>query len=699
MITSRQQRILHQLMESSDYISFRTLMDQYGVSERTARHDLLQLEDWLRDHSVELERHRTKGVKLQHNQEQIRMLEQKLTQRPAYMDSEQRKTVLLKLLLQKNTYAMEQVLDDFGISNSTLLTDLAELKEWLAQRSLSLKKSKGILAVEGNEQARRSAYLELLRAEITEDKLLRYMFDRDNLEPPSLSHLNKWFKAKDVQVIFDSLQQLEHIMNIQFADAGYSTITLHLLMAIERLKHAHTVHIDQQLLAELQGKEVFQLIQNQIAPFIESHFNVKLPMSEIAYITQHVLGAQKKDVQSKDAVLLQLAEEIVNRTEAELGYRLRMTEQAVKGLSIHLNPAIYRAKFNLQLKNPLMSQLEQQYGSLLQLLEHIVNDVIASLGISFDRDEIGYIMLHIASGIVPQVLNMNKRVAIVCASGIGTSAMIKRRLTYVFPQLEVVRVCSYKEAADLTYEEADAILTTIHIGHALPIPCLKVSPLLTEQDQQMIAGLFHISPKEDEAAATAIQVVNDIMKIVEGNAVIHDRGKLLEELLFMLQGAGAPRSSSGGAEQTLSKLLPPSSITLELDVTDWESAIRAGSQLLIDKGVCNKRYEQKLVEMIHAGNHSFLLQPGIYFPHAYIPEHVAETAFSLVTFRKPVLFGPAKHPVWLMITLAATDKEKHVTALGNLMEILNDEECIQLLQSAADPNVLWERLRMKEEVT
>lgn len=693
MITSRQQRILNQLMEANDYISLHQLSDQYGISDRTVRLDLQQLEDWLREHNVKLERHRLKGVRLSQDLVQMEMLEQKMSQRPVFMDSNQRINLLLKLLLQKSIVPMEQVTEDFGISISTLLVDLAVIKEWVIQRNLKFNKARGTISISGSEQAKRSAYLELLRAEITEDKLFRYMFNRVEKQDSSISFLNMWFKSEDIQIIFATIQQLEEMLDMQFADAGYSTITLHLLMAMERLKQQHTIEIDGELQKELESTEIFQLIKKNIVPDMEKHFGVQLPQSEIGYMTQHVLGAQKQNVQSKDDVLVQLANEIIKRTEVALGYQLQLTKQAVKGFSIHLKPAIYRAKFNLQLKNPLMKQLEQQYGSLLEILEKVVNDVMGKMSITFDRDEIGYIMLHIASGIVPHVLNTKKRVTIVCGSGIGTSAIIKRRLSYIFPQLEVVRTCSYKDSASLTSEETDAVLTTIDISHAIPIPWLKVSPLLTEEDQQKIANFWGITSKEDRVAAENIQTVNDIMKIVDRNTAVYNRSKLLEELLLLLQGA-----SIQGIERSnlLSELLPVSSICLQLEPTNWESAVRFGSRLLISRGCSNVRYEQKLVDMIISSKHSFLIHPGVYFPHAYMPDDVTQTAFSLVTFREPVLMGPSEHPVWLMITLAAVDKEQHITALSTLLDALNDSSFVNDLKSASNPNEIWERLQNKE---
>ena len=43
-------------------------------------------------------------------------------------------------------------------------------------------------------------------------------------------------------------------------------------------------------------------------PAVEEHFQVKLPASEIGYMTQHVLGAQKQNVPADEELYIGLAQ-------------------------------------------------------------------------------------------------------------------------------------------------------------------------------------------------------------------------------------------------------------------------------------------------------------------------------------------------------------------------------------------------------
>lgn len=698
MISSRQQRMVKQLMESDVYISLQQLAEDYGISLRTVRGDLLQLEDWLRKRGVRLDRDRSAGVRLRLETGQSESLAVQMGERPDYMDAEQRVSLLLKQLLQETKLAVKSVMEELEISKNTLLQDLNEIKLWLQDWELTLVRDRGLLHIEGAEKRKRRAYLNLLRSEITDDKLLRYILDQRGESYLPMTPWKEWFETDDAVMLFDTIQRLEEKMGVQFTDAGYSTLILHMLMAMERLKGTHSIEMDQDSLSELQGHEVYGLVNNEVAPQIEQHFGVKLPASEIGYITQHILGAQKQSLPAEELIIADLAKQIILRTEQELGRSLQMIDQIVQGLVIHLKPAIYRAKFGLQSKNPLMEQLEAQYGSLLNLLERVVNEVMEPWSVVFDRDEVGYIMFHIGSGLIPPKAPVRKRVAIVCGSGLGTSAMLKRRVAVIFPQIDISGTYSYKESASITLEEADAVISTMEISHALEVPWIKVSPLLNQEDQKQMASFLGVAPSgESAAAAAAVQAVNDIFQVVERNAHIHNRNRLLEELLHLFQGGGRFDEQEED-NYALTALLSPESIRLGLAAMPWEDAVREGNRLLMDRSVADAKYGDKLIEIIRSNKHPFIIRSGVAFPHVYMPECVKRTGFSVMTFREELAFGPSAQPVWLMITLAAVDKERHVAALGTLLDALNDESFMTDLRHSQDAPAVWQRLREKEGI-
>lgn len=694
MLTSRQQSMLTQLIEAKGYIPIDSFTRQYHISARTVRHDLLGLEVWLQTYGIVLVRDRKLGVCLSLNSAQLGLLETKLQQRPDYVDAKQRQRLMLKELFQTTRVYADQWMDEFKISKNTLLLDLGEVKAWLEARQLHLHRERGWLKAQGPEQLMRNASLELLRSEMPIEKILQVVMNEAQGRIGNQAW-NPWFKTEDAHFLFDIMKELELELKLQFSDAGYSALILHLLMAMERLKKQHAIRMDSELLQELESTKEFEVVKRKIKR-IEPYFQVAIPPEEIGYITQHILGAQKKHEQAnEDSIYTQLAKQIIMRVEQQLGHPLQSMHQIIQGLAIHLKPAIYRAKFGLQTKNPLMSQLETDYASMLDMIGTIVDEVTAPLAIRFDRDEVGYVVLHICSGMNsnPHISRSRRRVAIVCSSGLGTSSILQRRMESLFPEVEIVGKYSYMESKSLTLQKADAVLTMMDIGHALPIPWLKVSPLMPEHDQQRISDFLGVSLLADQVEAEMIQTVNEILRITERHTNILNRGKLVEELLRLYQ-----RNTIPSNRYLLSSLLPKRSICLRQETMDWESAIRLGNQLLRDRGLTGLQYEEKLVDMVRSQKHHFIIHEGVAFPHASTQDGVWETGFSLLTFREPIMFGPGQQPIWLIITLAAVDKNQHVGPLATLLDALNDERFMRLLRGTSDAEDVWNRIREKEEL-
>ena len=120
--------MIKQLMASDRYISLQQLADEYGISLRTVRADLLQLEDWLRKRGVSLVRDRSAGVQLRLATGQSEQLAVQMGERPDYMDGEQRISLLLKQLLQEKSLSVKTVMEEYGISKNTLLQYLNEIR-------------------------------------------------------------------------------------------------------------------------------------------------------------------------------------------------------------------------------------------------------------------------------------------------------------------------------------------------------------------------------------------------------------------------------------------------------------------------------------------------------------------------------------------------------------------------------------------
>lgn len=681
MISSRQKKILEQLVQHQSYMTVEQLARKFDVSQRTIRHDLLMLESDLKGRGISFIRNRKLGLKTDIDNEKFQELQSYLDEKMENLSPKSRSKELAKDLLEKSEVAFDDLIDKFRISDKTLVSDLTELKAWFNTQHLELIREKGRVKINGRESCKRKAYLYLIKEEATEEKILDYLLNKES----KIMNVLQWngrFQPKDLHYLFEVLSELEQALSIVFSDNGYVSLILHLFLAMERLKKKHFVAMDPELLKELQDTEEFKTAEGIIKERIEPYFQIQIPSSEIGYVTQHILTAQKEyQKDQEDQACLVLAKKIVVEAERSFKKPLLASERIIESLAMHLKPAIYRAKYNIKICNPLFTELQRDYQQLLETIIQITNEVLAPKGIQFDEQEASYIAMHIGAGMQQIPISSKKRVAIVCGSGLGTVNILQRRLLDSYPQINIVKKCSYKDLNDLNHKEVDLVISTIDIYYDLPIPWIKVSPLLTRENEEKISERLGLPNQKQAREFQPLGIVNDVIKIVEKSSEIKDREMLRRELLQFFKGPSlyTPINST---EETIAHLLPENAIILNAEIPSTvEEMISLGMTPLKNRGLAGAEYEDKLIHMIKNPNHHFLITEGVIFPHAEGKAGVWGTGFSVVTFKEPVTLKEVRSPIKLMITLAAIDNEKHLKVLALLVDALNDESFLNLLDN------------------
>ncbi|MDQ0252927.1 transcriptional antiterminator/mannitol/fructose-specific phosphotransferase system IIA component (Ntr-type) [Evansella vedderi] len=692
MLSIRQQKMLGDLVEKNDYIKMDDFKQKYGISVRTVRYDLLIIEEWLKEKNICLERNRKRGVFVPIDEKDRSFILGLLKEKPPFIEAKERVKLITKQLLEMEKVSSEQLMEDYKISRNTFLNDIQGARTWLENYRLTLVREQGFVLIKGKEKELRKAYLDLLREELTEEKIIQILFNNRTEELTGVSW-SDWFKLEDIHELYEVVRQLEKQLCIEFSDSSFTALILHLLMAVERLRAGNLIKMEDSLLIELQEKSEFEIINSIVTSYFNDIFNIHPPLGEIGYITQHVLGAQREQSGSnEDKLYVQYAKQIVFEVEKRLENSLSNRSKIIEGLAIHLKPAFYRAKYQIQYENPLLDQMETMYGPIMELIKEVTHSIFEP-SISFDKHEISYITLHVCSGLAQKQLPHKRKVAIVCSSGLGTSSILERKLTMSYPQITIVKKMSYKELRTQgSLSDVELVLSTMDIPFSTGVPVIHVSPLLQGEDQQRLIPYIGESRAAEQEEGRVLQVVKDITNIVNKFSTVHEKQRLTSELFSYLIGV-SPTDKKG----TLTEFLLPGAIKLAYETNNWKEAVELGNALLMAGGFTNEQYGERLVEMSKEANHHFIITEGVAFPHAGHETGVFQTGFSMVTLKEPIPFGGRKDPVWMIITMAAVDKHQHIPALETILDVLNDEEFILKLRTSKDSHQIWRSLREREE--
>ena len=133
----------------------------------------------------------------------------------------------------------------------------------------------------------------------------------------------------------------------------------------------------------------------------------------------------------------------------------------------------------------------------------------------------------------------------------------------------------------------------------------------------------------------------------------------------------------------LSEYLTKDLIKLQVKAADWEEAVRAGGQLLLNAGICEVRYVEAMVEAVRELGPYMVLAPGIALAHARPEDGVLKVGMSIINLETPVEFGSeANDPVYLVISFGGIDNQSHVAMLQELAVFLMEEDNQELLKKA-----------------
>lgn len=145
--------------------------------------------------------------------------------------------------------------------------------------------------------------------------------------------------------------------------------------------------------------------------------------------------------------------------------------------------------------------------------------------------------------------------------------------------------------------------------------------------------------------------------------------------------------------------LPDSAVELGQVARDWREAIRLTGDALVKSGVTEAGYTDRMIEVIEQFGAYIVIAPGLALAHARPGDDVRREGIAVVTLAEPVAFGhPHNDPVSVVLGLAVTTPESHVTSVAALANVFNDASAIPAVAAATTADAVRAVLGATEEV-
>jgi lichenan operon transcriptional antiterminator len=464
----RQKQIINILISKNKIVKGEDLCTTIGVSSRTIRSDIKELNDILKKHGAFVLSEKGKGysIEITNKKDFQQFLELiKEDEKGNYINltiKERAEYIIMKLLLNEinglDGITQIDLADELFISLSSLKNDVKLSKTILSEIKLDIvkNKNKGIIISGKEDDIRKCISIYL--------KYNNKIF------------FNKFKKIFEEKLGNDSLLIIENILKdnilkykLRLTDIAFNNLlNLTYIMVIRSIMGKYTNYTEE--IISLLNKESKIEIAKNICSDLEGKLEIKLGKYGVYYITQYIISSNLivKEIDKYKLTNEEANSNLINEILKEIYhvYYIDLSKDEILRtfLGGHLRAAINRAKYEIEIENSMLSIIKNNYPFAFEI-GVLANKIIRkSIGISLSEDDIGFLTLHFAASLERIKGNKGKvkRVILVCTTGVGTSLLLKVKLEDRFKdKLEIVDTIPWYEFNKNLFENIDLIITTI----------------------------------------------------------------------------------------------------------------------------------------------------------------------------------------------------------------------------------------------
>lgn len=407
---------------------------------------------------------------------------------------ERRRYLMQRLLLNGETLQAEETAERLYVSTSTLKKELYQLRGMLDEYGLVLDSGPAGISIQGDETSKRALIMDYFFRSSTFNSIQEYMDHSGYFDDIPTEQL--------LRMVLDESRQF----GIRLSDIMVQNVLLHLALSVKRMQAG--LRPEPAVLPPAFEQSSEYQASSAIFRRLSGMTGGEYPAEEVSYLALHLSGkgswATRQPVQGEHleqevkTVLSQLAEDDVMQLDED--------PQLVSSLLEHLRPMVVRLMRGLPQKNPLTQDILRDQPDLMKVIRKYFGAMPSLRRYDIDDDEWAYLALHVMAALERQKEKRKLQVLVVCATGYGSSQLLKSRLMKHFSDsLHIVTETGYYEMSDDILQGIDLIISSVNIGPVIfGVPFIHVSVFLGEEDVQNIQRFIDqekAGPEKKEPAA------------------------------------------------------------------------------------------------------------------------------------------------------------------------------------------------------
>lgn len=681
--------LLMQALVKKMYVSLNDFMIDEKVSKRQILYRIDKLNQLLKDKSVSpvvIGSHNELILSNETKEVIMDLIKESSSSKAYFLNKKERLSYMyLMIFINPDYLTLHHFSDSLQVSRSTVLLDFKDLLAELKEFHVEIKNNRnfGYYLVGPELEIRRYMMKQVIYSLAEEgnsrifdlfiDDFLLDIFDYSKLVIDELS------LKYNIRFVEDRLIEFIYI---------FIFLKTRMLSGINHEEEMQ-VHIDHQVMRSLKEFEFTQeLLKNYKKTDLLTH-------EDVNYISSWILGISfgNIDEDTKDCVIISdLIVKIMMRFESLSGIHYENREEIFIQLYSHIRPAYYRLLFKLPIFNPLSSKLKDEYKELYHLVEETMKPLSAIFGQEIPEEEVAYLTIHFATIYANHKINEvedQKTALVVCSNGIGSSAILYSELTNLFPELHFLAPIETSRFLEMR-ESVDIIFTTNYFASSIAtkIPIVIVSPVMTIRERYQVVREVYMLLGSTFTKQPNIDVV---MNIVSQHAEIKDEQSLYNALISYFTSVSFSRDMEENDSLRLMDLMEEGIIQVDVEAKDREEAIILSYEPMLKKGYITQGYVEEIIKDLRRLGPYIVITKHIALPHTKAEAGALKTGLGITVLKEPIVFKNQENdPVKYIFSLSATEHERHLQAMSELVDLFGEEEFFYLLDHAKTAKEIYQ---------
>lgn len=467
-------KIIEILRNSSIPIRGKELASKLNVSDRTIRNYINDINS-------------TKKI-IKSNQQGYSLVEMdsaiaQYSENPYSFQNQDERVLLIieKIISSKDDSDLYDIAEALYISYSTIEKDVQLIKKIISSYNLQFMRSKGKVAIIGNESDKRLLINTLLR-------------ESNNININQL--IDDMATDIDVNIVNIKKILLEEVTknHLYVNDYAIKNIIIHVIIALSRIKNNNLLK-DRPNKYDYQDMNLEIKCANDFIERLQTKYSIKfndIEREQLIFLIISKISRVDSDLETKYIVkdnYISFTKKVIEQINQLYYIDLNDTD-FINFFSIHLENVIFRCKNETYNKNPLANNIYIQNPLIYDIATCIASQITLEFDCTLNRDEITFIALHVGAVIEK---NNNKKKKLEAILLINDYYYFEKD---IFSKIEdtigkTVNITVMKEL-NRNYDifKFDFIINTIQSNLDIKIPIINTSPFLNQKDIKKIESFI-----------------------------------------------------------------------------------------------------------------------------------------------------------------------------------------------------------------